>query len=160
MAQPRDSVRSAVVGGTEDSGDRTFKLASGTTSGYGRYVQSLWGTLWRGRCTIICVIKNEISARKLLKLWAPRHNLGAGGQEGPVAFQGQVRDNFSGVSAFVFRGLRGFGAGFDSRRLHHFLVRRSGDRTYKLFSGTTSEYGRYVKSLEEPCRGHLDLGIG
>ena len=30
-----------------------------------------------------------------------------------------------------------------------------GDRTYKLSSGTTSEYGRYVKSLGEPCRGEM-----
>ena len=28
-----------------------------------------------------------------------------------------------------------------------------GDRTFKLHSGITSEYGRYVKSLGEPCRG-------
>jgi len=28
-----------------------------------------------------------------------------------------------------------------------------GDRTFKLGSGTTSEYGRYIKSLGEPCRG-------
>ena len=28
-----------------------------------------------------------------------------------------------------------------------------GDRTYKLASSTTSEDGRHVKSLGEPCRG-------
>ena len=28
-----------------------------------------------------------------------------------------------------------------------------GDRTYKLRSGITSEYGRYVKSLVEPVTG-------
>ncbi len=31
--------------------------------------------------------------------------------------------------------------------------RASGDRTFKLSSGTTSEPGRYVKSLGEPRRG-------
>ena len=40
---------------------------------------------------------------------------------------------------------------------HSIQTSRSGDRTYKLGSGTTSEYGRYVKSLGEPCRG---LGHG
>ena len=29
--------------------DRIFKLPSGTTSGYGGYVESLWGAPWRGR---------------------------------------------------------------------------------------------------------------
>jgi len=38
----------------------------------------------------------------------------------------------------------------DSRRLHHFLVRRSGDRPFQLSSGTASEYGRYVESRREP----------
>ncbi len=28
-----------------------------------------------------------------------------------------------------------------------------GDRTYKLHSGITSEYGRYVESLGEPVTG-------
>ena len=46
-------------------GDRSFKLAFGTTSGYGRYVQPLWGGLWWGRGTQICVMKSEIPARKL-----------------------------------------------------------------------------------------------
>ena len=32
-------------------------------------------------------------------------------------------------------------------------IRALGIRPYKLGSGTTSEYGRYVKSLGEPCRG-------
>ena len=32
----------------------------------------------------------------------------------------------------------------------------SGDRTYKLGFGTTSEPGRYVKSLGEPRDGHAD----
>ena len=30
---------------------------------------------------------------------------------------------------------------------------RTGDRTYKLASGITSEYGRYVKSLGDPVTG-------
>ena len=30
------------------------------------------------------------------------------------------------------------------------------DRTYKLPSRTTSEYGRYVKSLGEPVTGQVD----
>jgi hypothetical protein len=34
-----------------------------------------------------------------------------------------------------------------------------GDRTYKLHSGTTSEYGRYVKSLGEPRDGRVPLGL-
>ena len=33
------------------------------------------------------------------------------------------------------------------------LAKRVGDRTYKLHSGITSEYGRYVKSLGEPRDG-------
>ena len=31
-------------------------------------------------------------------------------------------------------------------------------RTFKLGSGTTSEYGRYVKSLGEPVTGRLSIG--
>jgi hypothetical protein len=31
-------------------GDRTFKLSSGITSGYGRYVKPLWGAPWRAPC--------------------------------------------------------------------------------------------------------------
>ncbi len=32
---------------SEPVGDWTFKLSSRTTSGYGRYVESLWGAPWR-----------------------------------------------------------------------------------------------------------------
>ena len=54
------------------------------------------------------------------------------------------------------------GKGFSASRLyartqalgHHWVgIGRRGDRTYKLGSGTTSEYGRYVKSLGEPRGG-------
>jgi RimJ/RimL family protein N-acetyltransferase len=37
------------------------------------------------------------------------------------------------------------------------VTRYWGDRTYKLPSSTTSEYGRYLKSLGEPRRGHRAL---
>ena len=43
------------------------------------------------------------------------------------------------------------------------LMAGGGDRTYKLCSDTTSEYGRYVKFLGEPCRGaelRARLGAG
>ena len=35
----------------------------------------------------------------------------------------------------------------------HTTAMSPGDRTYKLGSGITSEYGRYVKSLGEPVTG-------
>jgi hypothetical protein len=43
----------------------------------------------------------------------------------------------------------------DWQRLRQYVLRwqRWGDRTYKLGSGTTSEPGRYVKSLGEPRGG-------
>ena len=34
-----------------------------------------------------------------------------------------------------------------------FVHAGGGDRTFKLHSGTTSEYGRYVKSLGDPVTG-------
>ncbi len=45
-----------------------------------------------------------------------------------------------------------------SRPLGSFVRWGQGDRTYKLASGTTSEPGRYVKSLGEPRDGILSLG--
>jgi hypothetical protein len=35
------------------------------------------------------------------------------------------------------------------------IVTGTGDRTFKLASSTTSEYGRYVKSLGEPVTGRF-----
>jgi NAD(P)-dependent dehydrogenase (short-subunit alcohol dehydrogenase family) len=60
------------------AGDGTFKLSSGTTSGYGRYVKSLWRAPWRGANRIGREFPIPLSsllrgpALALSSLWAPR----------------------------------------------------------------------------------------
>jgi hypothetical protein len=59
-------------------GDRPFKLSSGTTSGYRRYVKSLWRAPWRGANRIGREFPIPLSsllrgpALALSSLWAPR----------------------------------------------------------------------------------------